>query len=118
MEYLFYRQKSSRFVLQSGAYVDRYERSGPPYRVGGRRRRAAPGTVQLKDFAIQDLPDTLPTGLHVFRIENAGPQPHEANILQLAAGTPRATRSTTSPTPSPFTPAGGVQGVTPGVATR
>jgi uncharacterized cupredoxin-like copper-binding protein len=73
--------------------------------------------VQLKDFTIQGIPETLPAGRHVFRVSNAGPQPHEANVLQLAPG--KTARDVleffASPAgQSPFTPMGGVQGVTPG----
>lgn len=76
------------------------------------------GTVELKDFAIQSFPDTLTAGRHVFRVTNTGPQPHEANILQLAPGkTARdAIDFFTKPAgPPPFKPVGGVQGVTAGV---
>ena len=75
------------------------------------------GRIDLKDFTIQGIPESLPAGRHVFRVANAGPQPHEANVLQLAPG--KTVRDVleffASPTGQPpFTPMGGVQGVTPG----
>ena len=79
---------------------------------------ATEGSVTLKDFTIENFPGTLPPGRHIFRIVNAGPQPHEANILQLAPGkTARdAIDFFTAPAgPPPFTAVGGVQAVTPGV---
>ncbi len=79
---------------------------------------ATEGTVVLKDFAIASFPDTLSAGRHLFRVTNAGPQTHEANILQLAPGkTARdAIDFFTNPAgPPPFTPVGGVQGITTGV---
>lgn len=79
---------------------------------------ATEGTVTLKDFSFGSFPDTLSAGRHLFRVTNAGPQTHEANILQLAPGkTARdAIDFFTKPAgPPPFMPVGGVQGITTGV---
>ena len=43
------------------------------------------GTMTLRDFGF-DIPDTLPAGPVSYRVFNAGPQPHELNILKLAPG--------------------------------
>lgn len=90
---------------------------------GGSRLRAptTEGTVELKDFSIQNLPDTRSAGRHIFRVINPGAQPHEVNILQLAPG--KTARDaidffTTPAGPPPFTPVGGVQAVIPGVQRR
>ena len=89
--------------------------------VTGGSSAAAPtteGTVALKDFSFGSFPETLTAGRHLFRVTNAGPQVHEANILQLAPGkTARdAIDFFTNPAgPPPFMPVGGVQGVTTGV---
>ncbi len=45
----------------------------------------ADGTVKLKDFAF-DLPAEINPGHHVWLVENEGPQPHELNLVKLAAG--------------------------------
>ncbi|MEA2528944.1 MAG: hypothetical protein QOG89_588 [Thermomicrobiales bacterium] len=43
-------------------------------------------TVTMQDFAFVGLPDRLPAGHQVWRIENAGPQPHMAIISTAPAG--------------------------------
>jgi hypothetical protein len=40
-------------------------------------------TFTMRDFSFS-MPDTLAAGAHTYKVVNAGPQPHELNILKLA----------------------------------
>lgn len=42
-------------------------------------------TINMKDFSF-DHGDTLPAGKNTFKVVNAGPQPHEWNIMRLEQG--------------------------------
>ena len=77
----------------------------------------APVTITLRDFDFEN-PATIPSGSTTWRINNAGPQPHELQVAKLAAGgstndilnffttVPPAGRPT-------FQSVGGMQGLSP-----
>jgi hypothetical protein len=75
------------------------------------------GTVIMRDFSY-DMPSTLSAGRTVYRVLNEGPQqPHETNIVKLENGKTLAdvTNFVKAPAaaggPPPFTPVGGMQGL-------
>jgi len=74
------------------------------------------GTITMKDFTY-DLPAAMAPGRQVYRVVNEGPaQLHETNILKLDAGKTSAdvTAFFSNPSPAgppPFSPAGGMQGL-------
>jgi hypothetical protein len=75
------------------------------------------GTMTLRDFGF-DIPDTLPAGMASFRVFNAGPQPHELNILKLAPGASASDVLAWQPdqgTPPPFEAVGGMNGLSQGL---
>jgi plastocyanin len=81
---------------------------------------AGDSALTLQDFAFVGL-DTLSTGPHSVTVTNSGPQPHEATIVKLADGVAATDliamfTSTEAPPdgPPPFTPAGGVAGISVG----
>jgi plastocyanin len=77
---------------------------------------AGDSAVTLQDFAFVGL-DTLTAGPHTVTVTNAGPQPHEATIVELADGVAATDliamfTSTEAPSgPPPFTSVGGVAGI-------
>jgi hypothetical protein len=75
------------------------------------------GTMTLRDFGFE-IPDTVAAGAVNFRVFNAGPQPHELNILKLAPGASAGDVLAWSPeqgTPPPFEAVGGMNGLSQGV---
>jgi hypothetical protein len=75
------------------------------------------GTMTLRDFGFE-IPDTVPAGMTSFRVFNAGPQPHELNILKLAPGASTSDVLAWQPdqgTPPPFEAVGGMNGLSQGV---
>jgi hypothetical protein len=77
----------------------------------------APVTITLRDFDFEN-PATIPSGSTTWRINNAGPQPHEIQVAKLAAG--GSTNdvltffTTLPPTGKPnFQSLGGLQGLSP-----
>lgn len=76
------------------------------------------GTLNMRDFTF-DIPDTVPAGPLTYRVVNAGPQPHELNILKLADGASISDLQSWSPesgTPPPFEAVGGMNGLSQGEA--
>ena len=76
------------------------------------------GTLNMRDFSF-DIPDVLPAGTATFTVANAGPQPHELNILKLAPGASLADLQAWQPdqgTPPPFEAVGGMNGMSQGEA--
>jgi hypothetical protein len=76
------------------------------------------GTLNMRDFSF-DIPDTLPAGTNTFTVVNAGPQPHELNILKLAPGASLSDLQAWQPdqgTPPPFEAVGGMNGMSQGEA--
>jgi hypothetical protein len=74
------------------------------------------GTLTMRDFTF-DIPDTLPAGRNTFTVANAGPQPHELNILKLAPGKSLSDVQAWQPdqgTPPPFEAVGGMNGMSQG----
>ena len=74
------------------------------------------GTLNMRDFSF-DIPDTLPAGSNTFTVVNAGPQPHEMNILKLAPGASLSDLQAWQPdqaTPPPFEAVGGMNGMSQG----
>jgi hypothetical protein len=74
------------------------------------------GTLNMRDFSF-DIPDTLPAGSSTFTVVNAGPQPHELNILKLAPGASLSEIQAWQPdsgTPPPFEAVGGMNGLSVG----
>jgi len=45
----------------------------------------ARGVLTMSDFRFE-MPDVLPSGEQTYRVVNAGPQPHELNVVRLAVG--------------------------------
>jgi hypothetical protein len=86
----------------------------------GAQQASAPevsGTMLLRDFSF-DLPDTVPAGTVSYRVVNAGPQPHELNLLKLAPGASASEVLAWQPdqgTPPPFEAVGGMNGLSQGV---
>jgi hypothetical protein len=79
---------------------------------------AADGTLTLQDFAFA-LPETIVAGPQRWKVTNAGAQPHEALIAQLAPGASAmdfltAFGDPTATEPPPGLPIGGLQAVMPG----
>lgn len=76
----------------------------------------APVTITLRDFDFE-TPGTIPSGNTAWRINNAGPQPHELQVARLAAGggpDDIVKFFTTVPPPRPtFQSVGGMQGLSP-----
>jgi hypothetical protein len=75
------------------------------------------GTMTLRDFGFE-IPDTVPAGPVSYRVFNAGPQPHELNILKLAPGASVGDVMAWAPdqgTPPPFEAVGGMNGLSQGV---
>jgi hypothetical protein len=73
--------------------------------------------MTLRDFGFE-IPDTVPAGMTSFRVFNAGPQPHELNILKLAPGASTSDVLAWQPdqgTPPPFEAVGGMNGLSQGV---
>jgi hypothetical protein len=76
------------------------------------------GTLTMRDFTF-DIPDTLPAGQRTFTVSNAGPQPHELNLLRLAPGATVSDVLAWQPdqgTPPPFEAVGGMNGLSQGKA--
>jgi hypothetical protein len=74
------------------------------------------GTLNMRDFSF-DIPDTLPAGTNTFTVVNAGPQPHELNILKLAPDASLSDLQAWQPsqgTPPPFEAIGGMNGMSQG----
>jgi hypothetical protein len=75
----------------------------------------APVTVTLRDFAFDTPADPLPSGRNTWRINNAGPQPHEIQVARLGAGKTiddiLSFFSTPPSGPPAFQSVGGFQGV-------
>lgn len=84
--------------------------------------QVAAGDAQLglQDFAFVGLP-TLTAGAHTVTVTNKGPQPHEATLVKLNPGTTvqqvtqAFTSAETSSGPPPWTSAGGIAGIGPGL---
>ena len=77
----------------------------------------AAGTMTLRDFGF-DIPDVIPAGDVSYHVFNAGPQPHELNILKLAPGASVADVLAWAPdqgTPPPFEAVGGMNGLSQGI---
>lgn len=75
-------------------------------------------TVEMHDFHFGDMPTELPAGQQVWHITNAGPQPHEMNLLQLTPGSTMddvATFMETQEGPPPAIPVGGFQAIDAGL---
>ena len=75
------------------------------------------GTMTLRDFSFE-MPATVPAGTVSYRVFNAGPQPHELNILKLAPGATAADVLAWQPdqgAPPPFEAVGGMNGLSQGV---
>jgi hypothetical protein len=74
-------------------------------------------TVTMRDFAF-DQPDTLPAGPTTIRLDNAGPQFHEWNLLQLAEGASADSVVAWFADPAgppPFSTVGGINGLDAGL---
>jgi uncharacterized cupredoxin-like copper-binding protein len=74
------------------------------------------GTLTMRDFGF-DMPDKLASGPTTFTVTNAGPQPHEMNILKLAPGASASDVLAWQPdqgTPPPFEAVGGLNGLSQG----
>jgi hypothetical protein len=74
-------------------------------------------SVELKDFTFV-MPDTLPIGKTTIRVSNAGPEPHEFNILKLEDGkTAQDVLAFLGGAggPPPFAPVGGMNGLDQGL---
>lgn len=92
----------------------------------------ADGEIRLVDFAFEGLPDELPAGQQLWRVVSEGSEPHElgfrlldegvtvdmvAEVLTSGGdGTPDAGASLQELAELPFSPAGGVQAMVPGLA--
>lgn len=82
-----------------------------------------PGDAQLdlQDFAFVGL-STLTPGAHTITVSNKGPQPHEATLVKLADGVTgqalaqQFASGEPSSGPPPWTPAGGITGITVGTS--
>lgn len=77
-------------------------------------------SVEMHDFAYNNLPDTLPSGPVYVKLTNSGPESHEFNILKLADGktvddVEAFLSGTSAGGPPPFTAVGGANGLTPGI---
>lgn len=75
-------------------------------------------TVDMHDFAF-DIPTEIQAGRQTWQVTNSGPQPHEMNLVRLAPGKPMddvAAYMDAREGASPFTPVGGVQGMSQGLA--
>lgn len=73
-------------------------------------------TINMKDFSF-DQGDTLPAGKNTFKVVNAGPQPHEWNIMRLEQGKTMEDvgKWFAQPAgPPPFQAVGGMNGLTTG----
>jgi uncharacterized cupredoxin-like copper-binding protein len=72
--------------------------------------------ILLRDFAIS-VPPLLRAGVHTFTVLNAGPQPHEIDLVKLAPGKSYQDMLaffTSGTGPPPFAIAGGLAATTPG----
>jgi uncharacterized cupredoxin-like copper-binding protein len=76
----------------------------------------APVAITLRDFDFE-TPGTIPSGNTTWRINNAGPQPHELQVAKLAAGGSTddiiKVFTTLPPPPPTFQSMGGMQGLSP-----
>jgi uncharacterized cupredoxin-like copper-binding protein len=76
----------------------------------------ADGVVNLLDFSFT-LPVDIKAGSHVWKVTNAGKQPHELALIKLAQGKTMQDVIAFMQAPSgppPFEDAGGLQGIDPG----
>jgi hypothetical protein len=69
-------------------------------------------TFTMRDFSFS-MPDSLPAGTATYRVVNAGPQPHELNVLKLAPGVSQQDLLAWEDAPNgppPFEAVGGING--------
>lgn len=69
-------------------------------------------TFTMQDFSFT-MPDTLPAGPATYKVVNAGPQPHELNVLKLAPGVSQQDLLEWEDAPGgppPFQAVGGING--------
>jgi len=79
---------------------------------------AVQGTFNMRDFGF-DMPDVLAAGTATYKVTNAGPQPHELNVLKLAPGKVAQDVLAWENAPSgppPFEAIGGINGLSPNAA--
>lgn len=79
---------------------------------------ASSGTVRLVNFSFA-LPETIKSGQQIWKIVNAGDQPHEIALLKLADGKTMADVMAYNQKPEgapPFANIGGFQGINPGAS--
>lgn len=84
----------------------------------GQPNPAAQGTFTMRDFGF-DMPDVLAAGTATYKVTNAGPQPHELNVLKLAPGKTAQDVLAWENAPSglpPFEAVGGINGLSPNAA--
>ena len=76
-------------------------------------------TVTLKDFAIE-IPAKVDAGMHVWKVVNQGPQPHEMDMVKLAEGKTlddlKALFTAEPSGPPPFAYVGGLGAISPNIS--